>query len=348
MKYKEMVATLRGEIHAGLLAPGQRMPSRVELKERFGTTLLTVQRAMTVLAQDGYVRPVDRSGTFVADYPPHISQYALVFPFAADAPHSQFYLALRNEALKLQRPDRRVSLYYEISGHVDVPDYPALLECVQSHLAAGIIFVTALYLLDGSPILEEAGMPRVSIGGVGPQHTIPSVVPDNTAFLPMAMAQLAAENRKRVAILFYTADTDPTANLAHLQACAATHGLELPEHCVQGMNARCCRWARQVVMALMRTAPSERPDALIITDNNLVEYATAGLLAAGIRVPDDLTVIAHTNFPWPTPSYVPVIRLGFDVRELLAACFDSIDRQRHGETPEAVTRIPLVLVGHSA
>ena len=101
-----MVAALRGEIHAGVLAPGQRLPSRVELKERFGTTLLTVQRAMMVLAQEGYVRPVDRSGTFVADNPPHISHYALVFPVAEDLRRSQFYFALRNEALILQRPHR--------------------------------------------------------------------------------------------------------------------------------------------------------------------------------------------------------------------------------------------------
>ncbi len=108
------------------------------------------------------------------------------------------------------------------------------------------------------------------------------------------------------------------------------------------MTANSSRWARQVVMALMHTAPFARPDGLIITDDNLVEHATDGLLAAGIRVPDELTVIAHTNFPWPTPSHVPAIRLGFDVRDVLAACLDCIDRQRRGETPAAATHVPLV------
>ena len=49
----------------------------------------------------------------------------------------------------------------------------------------------------------------------------------------------------------------------------------------------------------------DRPDALVITDDNLVPAATAGVLAAGRRVPADLEVVAHANFPHVTPSAVP-------------------------------------------
>ena len=92
----------------------------------------------------------------------------------------------------------------------------------------------------------------------------------------------------------------------------------------------------------MHDGQSERPDALIITDDNLVEYAAAGVIAAGMRVPEELEVVAHCNFPWPTPSVVPVKRLGYEVTRILQACLDSIDLQRSGQKALPVTQIPAV------
>ena len=72
------------------------------------------------------------------------------------------------------------------------------------------------------------------------------------------------------------------------------------------------------------------PDALLISDDNLVEHATAGLVAAGARVPEDVEVVAHCNFPWPTPSVLSVERLGYDAREVLDRCLRAIDDRRSG------------------
>ena len=91
--------------------------------------------------------------------------------------------------------------------------------------------------------------------------------------------------------------------------------------------------ARNCVHLLMHPGQAERPDALLISNDNLVEHASAGVIAAGVHVPDDLDVVAHCNFPWPAPSVLPVRRLGYDARALLKACIDSIDEQRQGRVP---------------
>jgi DNA-binding LacI/PurR family transcriptional regulator len=88
--------------------------------------------------------------------------------------------------------------------------------------------------------------------------------------------------------------------------------------------------ARALAHLMVRRAQSDAPDGLVIADDNLLEYATAGIVDAGVRVPADLEVVAHCNFPWPTPSSLPVRRLGYDVRELLQDCLMSIDEQRQG------------------
>jgi DNA-binding LacI/PurR family transcriptional regulator len=78
----------------------------------------------------------------------------------------------------------------------------------------------------------------------------------------------------------------------------------------------------------MRLPAGERPDGLIVADDNLVEHASAGIVDAMVRVPDDLEMVAHCNFPWPTPSVVKARRLGYDAREVVDACIRLLDRQR--------------------
>jgi DNA-binding LacI/PurR family transcriptional regulator len=88
------------------------------------------------------------------------------------------------------------------------------------------------------------------------------------------------------------------------------------------------KWVQATAHLLMHSNQTERPDALLITDDNLIEPVTAGLVAAGVRVPDDLEIVAHCNFPWPAPTHLPITRVGYNVRRLLADCIASIDRQR--------------------
>jgi len=91
---------------------------------------------------------------------------------------------------------------------------------------------------------------------------------------------------------------------------------------------------------MMRDGQVDRPDALLVTDDNLVEYATAGLVDAGVRVPTDMDVVVHCNFPWPTPSLVPVRRIGYDAAQMLRACLDIADVQRHGAPVPSPRTIP--------
>jgi DNA-binding LacI/PurR family transcriptional regulator len=102
------------------------------------------------------------------------------------------------------------------------------------------------------------------------------------------------------------------------------------------------RGIAQSVELLLRQERARRPDGLIITDDNLVPAATAGIAAAGGPKAGGVKVIAHTNFPWPTPSAVPVMRLGHSVRALLEKCVALIEQQRRGETPPAMTLVPAV------
>jgi DNA-binding LacI/PurR family transcriptional regulator len=119
----------------------------------------------------------------------------------------------------------------------------------------------------------------------------------------------------------------------------ASRGMSTKEYWVQALARSAHRSAANLTHLLMHKGQQDRPDGLLIMDDNLLEHGTQGLLAAGVRVPDELDVVAHTNFPWPTPSAVPVRRLGFDVRRILAVSLDRIDQQRRNEQAPHMTTV---------
>lgn len=66
-KYLTLVGWLREQIETRALLPGQKMYSENELKELFGLSRQTVRHAIDVLEQEGLVRRVQGSGTYVSD-----------------------------------------------------------------------------------------------------------------------------------------------------------------------------------------------------------------------------------------------------------------------------------------
>lgn len=64
-KYGDLVRYLENEIERGALKQGDKLPSENELTERFGVSRQTVRRAIGILEEQGVVRSVRGSGTYV-------------------------------------------------------------------------------------------------------------------------------------------------------------------------------------------------------------------------------------------------------------------------------------------
>lgn len=340
--YRRIAADLRAEMLSGKLPPDARMPTREQVVRRYRTTKVTVQKAFDLLADQGWVRAEGRRGTFVKEQGARREEYALAFPWPQAWDVSQFYRALRQQAEQLSTPQRRLTCFYEISGHVDTEDYQRLAGLVRSHRIAGLIFASNVFIAEGFLVLEEPGVPRVAISWKDPRVPVPCVSTDVETFYEKAFAELAAAGRRRVAVIARADEWNTLFVLERLPDLAAARGLTIERRWMQAAPTDVPQWARQAAELLLQSGTPHRPDALLITDDNLVPEATAGVRAAGVRVPDDVLVIAHTNFPHPTPAAVPVTRIGFDISQLLALCVERIDQQRRGETPAAATLLPAV------
>jgi DNA-binding LacI/PurR family transcriptional regulator len=68
-KYVWYADYLRRQIHAGELKPGERLPSRSEVRERHHITQPTIERAQAILEREGLIVRRERQGVFVAANP---------------------------------------------------------------------------------------------------------------------------------------------------------------------------------------------------------------------------------------------------------------------------------------
>ncbi len=220
-------------------------------------------------------------------------------------------------------------------AHPENRAYQQLLHDVRAQRLAGIVLAAPPGGLAGTPVLADPRIPCVAVMlGAAPPR-IPTLYPDLASFDDRALDALAAGGHRRIAVL-----TTPGYAHDHLRAGLARRGMDGDPRLMQAIDPAAAPWARNCAHLLVSGPDGRRPDALLITDDNLVEHAMAGVAAAGVRVPKELPVIGHCNFPWPTPSMLPIRRLGYDAREVLRGCLELLDAQRAGRTPPAATRVP--------
>jgi DNA-binding LacI/PurR family transcriptional regulator len=157
-------------------------------------------------------------------------------------------------------------------------------------------------------------------------------------FIDRALDHLLSRGRKRIGFLTVT-NTLPE-NLEFFESGVASRGMTTRPAWMQCVGWPEVRWASNCVQSMMQGARDERPDGLIIFDDNIQEHAAAGMMRAGVRVPEELEVVAHCNFPVSTASVLPLTRLGFDAGQILRLAIDHIDRQRQGKRVPALTLVP--------
>ncbi|BBY99699.1 GntR family transcriptional regulator [Mycolicibacterium fallax] len=63
--YQQVAAKLRAAILTGKLAPGERLPTQVELSKTYGVARMTIQQALRILRDDGLIATRQGSGMFV-------------------------------------------------------------------------------------------------------------------------------------------------------------------------------------------------------------------------------------------------------------------------------------------
>jgi DNA-binding LacI/PurR family transcriptional regulator len=334
VKQHNVLASLRSRIVRGEWKPGDRLPTRSQLEQMYDVSGVTIQRALDQLTADGFVYARGRNGTFVASNLPNRTRYGILFSVArADTWQWRRFWTLLDQQLPIVERTRGLQLpaYYGVR-HVEAEDFRRLREDLRAHRLAGLILTSSRCAVPGTFLTGRAEIPRVLVGQSSLDLGFPQINLNTERWMQRALDRLVEMGRRRIAIVSHGGLADELHYEAKLHRWFKDRGLEFLPCMHQCSDLSFPRAADNLVQLMVRQP--EKVDGLIVTDEHLVEQASAGLITAGARVPDDIAVVAHCNFPCPRSQVLKIIRLGYDANQLLDLCIDLIDRQKEGTVTE--------------
>jgi DNA-binding LacI/PurR family transcriptional regulator len=335
-----VVTALRQRIVGGEFGAGARLPRHLDLSRELRVSTNTIQRALDRLAAEGFVEARGSNGTFVTDAPPHLAHYAIVFSTSEQTSQHRFKDALAREWSRLpSREGRRYIAYYGISGdpaHVDAAETQRIRDDLKAQRLAGLFLVSAAV---SYPVIQPYAGDLPVVGISETPHAGVRQFPLARNWAERAVDELARLGCRRIAIV--TAGQQSPAYVQHVVDLIVQRGLETRRPWLQAAWPEEPQWARHATHLLMDRPADDRPDGMIITDDNLVEEAVGGVLDAGVKVPSELHVVAHCNFPWPAPSVVPLRRLGYDARQIVRRAVEMISAMQGGDQVNAL-EVPVV------
>ncbi len=308
------------------------MPTHRALVEEFQISSATLQHAFDRLAEFGFVDSRGSIGTFVVADPQRRACTALVF---ADEPNQGSWNRFLGTMLRSSEASAgagsavRMRPYFVTRARAGSAAALALLADAKAGVLTGIAFVYPPYYLQAQ--LFDLPVPRVIVAGgdgeidrVAYQASVLRLVSDDLR--GRLLEDFARSGRRRLAVLM-----SPGQEAGVLCAHAASIGLETRPEWFLGLpvDPISAVAARTVIHLLCSKPVGDRPDCLIICDDNHVPHATAGIVDAGL-MPTDLAVAAHANFPDVTRSLVPCRRFGFDAETVTAATHAELTRLQAG------------------
>jgi hypothetical protein len=319
-KAEKIVGILRSEILSGQRAPGERLPTYDALIEQFAITRPTVARVLRELRKEGLIVVNGMRRIHVASSFPHHTRYLWVTSEQPGSIEWTLFMATILDLIERGETgiDGEIIPLVGVDGRANNPEYERLCDAVTHGSAAGLFLMNSatVYLL---PALQTPGIPRAAIWAPLPHAGLTRL--DLDALLDRAAAQLRKKKARRVAVL-----SPHAQNIERFEKALAKQGFSKDRVWTLQVTPVGCAQLTELLFDRV-----DRPDAVFVTDDNLVAPFLAGLKRAKRKAGKDVYVLAHCNWPRPIGIADGVEHIGFDVREVLGAAKECIDAQRVGE-----------------
>lgn len=348
-RHPEVAMMLRQQIVEGVFAPSSRLPTWDVLEDRFSVSRATIMRAIDRLRQDGFVRADGRRGMFVAERPPHLYRYALVFPTFPFDHYSPGWASgghrmprgwkiLSEQAAQYARESNiEIVQYHASDDEINQPELEQLCEDIRSDRFAGVIFAASCLPSLYKPLkelLDRQAVPAVAILTENRTQRAQSFLPPmpqvalcHNALHAAAAQWLTEQKASRIAVIANVREQF-AGFLDSLQAA----GITIPRSRLIATGLEDLDRAANITELFLEFPRELRPDALVVMDENLLHSVTQVLINANVRVPEDMNVLAYVT--WPVSDFMPKVSkcLGFHMGESLVKSIAMLNHQRQTGT----------------
>jgi DNA-binding LacI/PurR family transcriptional regulator len=302
-KGQAMYRSLCSDIISGKYAPNSRLPSYIELEKIYNVSFTTVNSCIKLLNKNKIIDVKMKSGMFVSERPPFFNRFAFLFANQDNNFIKTFIQILREESLNSKY---EFEIFPNFEAHSDNKDYQKLLSGLKEMCFAGMTHVAVPPLP-----LELMNFPGVHVIDATDYFELDS------NFIRKSCEYLVSRGRKRIALFFHSKEAGIKTNVDNFIRIRDELGMKSPVHWCIPILVESKHSLVNITELLMNYPAGMRPDGLVIADDNFVEYVLRGIFNSNIKVPEELEIVAHCNWPNPITSIIPLKRLGYDVRVLV-------------------------------
>jgi len=336
--YLAIADDLREQIRGGAYLPGAFLPTERELQETFGVSRSTIRRAIAALAESGWAEIKPKRGVAACLGPAVELGGNVAYIDHADQVNDRVFFglsrALQAKGFHLTHVDSRL---YGTEGAIEY--------------AAATGFVAAfVWSKEGFPDASRVTAAQRSIPLVALDHglrgvSLDLVTEDNFGGAATAVAHLAALGRKRIAIsgMIDMLEINHERFSGYLKAVFDGGMTPDPRDFLFCMTSGSDE--ADTTSLSRRLADPDRPDAVFVLQDMCVPPVVEAIFAAGLRVPEDVAVVA---FGGEMPIHIDAVELTtvhIDWPAFVDGAVAALEqRLRQPHQPFAQTVLPVDLV----
>lgn len=332
--YMQVMSWFDKQVETEKLKPSDRIPSTDDLAKALNIGRKVIQQALAKLSERGMLERRPGRGTFLSRSI-KTKRIALVFPsLTLTGQAFGFFRLLCNDAL--QEAERR--------------GYKATVHFVDTSKGQNIYPEELLYQIHEGRVmsvmtfcgisLKDCPLPCIVGGTVSPTN-----IRESMDF--RGLSYLSSRGFTQIAIVIHgEVPKDSKALNECISEVRQDHSADLNIKAFYPSEGHAIN-NKDWIMDIISANGDYKPEALLILDDNLTRDAIFSLLKHGIKIPEDIAILSHTNKGSLILSPVELTRLEMDTLEHAQYYFDMLDAKLAGTKHVSTQSRPRFVVGKS-
>jgi GntR family transcriptional regulator, arabinose operon transcriptional repressor len=339
-KYQQVLDMLKTDILAGRYQPGQKLPSEAGLLRRFGTSRITVGRALRELQQMGLVQRRAGSGTYVASASSDDSGllFGLLVPNLGD---TEIFGPICQGMSEAPQARKNALLWGNIAADYGVKDEQTWQLCKQyiAKKVAGVFFAplerTAASNETNDRVisaLELAGIPVVLLDRCflpypkRSRHDLVGIDHRRAGYI--ITEHLLRTGCRRIAFVAYSNSASTVAaRVAGYREALFIAGVPVEPALVQRLNGD----DESEVRVVMETL---KPEAIVGANDRTAGHLMHSLIRLNYRVPEDVRIAGIDDVAYANLLPVPLTTVHQPCKEIgVAAVAAMLERVAQPDMP---------------
>ncbi len=319
-KYQRVTEWVKNRISSGELRGGDKLESENELSELFGISRQTVRHALGILVQDGILERVQGSGTYVKDLEAEEEKLELSDNVTIISTYVDGYIfprILKSMARVLEQAGYGVRIIFT-NNHLET-ERRQLTRLLEENSRDPLIVEPIMSGLPNPNLkyyrkLKERGIPVLFFHSFYPELDIPHVCMDDEAAGRTATEYLIEHGHTKIAGIFKADDGQGRRRYKGYLKALLKAGIELKEEriCwIDSQELRSFSAMRPKILERLRNCT-----ACVCYNDEVAHELTEFALAAGLRIPEELSITSIDNSELARLNAVPLTSVSHPMEEL--------------------------------